>query len=178
MNNYKKSNNGFTLIEIMVTVAIVGIFASIALPSFAKLIENNRISTATNQLVSALVLTRSEALKRSNDVTICASSTQDSCSTSGDFSEGWVVYQDCDGNGAITTSSVDCDGDAISNEREIIKVSEGFESLYINNPSPSITYLFSGRVQASTFDIGKDATDLKKKVSLSRLGRVKTETLP
>ena len=50
MNNYKKYNRGFTLIEIMVTVAIVGIFASIALPSFSNLIERNRMTTATNEL--------------------------------------------------------------------------------------------------------------------------------
>ncbi len=172
-----KKNTGFTLIEMMVTIAIVGTFASIAVPSFSQLIESNRISTATNELVANLLLTRSEALKRSNSVTLCASTNQATCSGTTDYSKGWIVFLDCDANGAITAAAIDCDNDGTADDNEtLIKVSDGFKSVYVSNQFSSIRYLFSGRVAVtSTFEVGKDSSDLRKNVVLNRVGRVRVE---
>ncbi len=177
MNNHK-NNSGFTLIELMVTVAIVGIFASIALPSFSNLIESNRISTATNELVSNLHFARSEALKRRNTVTVCPSSNQESCNNNSDFSTGWIVFVDCDDDIVPDEAIADC---GPNNTEEILKVGDGFDSVYMNNTSVNkISFGFSGRLNgiASTFEIGKDSGTLKKTVALSRVGRVKAVTLP
>ncbi len=171
MNNHK-NNSGFTLIELMVTVAIVGIFASIALPSFAKLLENNRYTTITNNLVSTLHLARSEALKRRASVTVCPSSNQTSCNDNTDFSTGWIVFLDCNNDTTIDASSAGC---GPNNAEEIIKVGEGFSSVYMVNQSvEKITFSFSGRLNGnpSTFLIGKSDLELKKQVVLSRIGRV------
>ena len=170
MTNHK-NNSGFTLIEIMVTIAIVGIFASIALPSFSKLIESNRINTATNELVSNLLLARSEALKRRNTVTICPSSNQTSCNDNTNFSTGWIVFLDCDNDIVLGETIGGC------GPEDIIKVGDGFDSIYMTNQTvKKISFGFSGRLfgAASTFDIGKDASNKKKKVVLSRIGRVRT----
>ncbi len=177
MNNYKKSNNGFTLIEIMVTVAIVGIFASIALPSFANLIENNRNNTAANELVSNLLLAKSEALKRSNSVTICPSTDQATCSPNRDFSTGWIMFLDCNGNDTANEAVVDC---GTNDREEIIRVREAFDSVYMRNTSDSkITFEFSGRLGSnSSFNIGKDASNLQKRVVINRIGRVRAEKIP
>lgn len=184
MTNYK-NNSGFTLIEIMVTIAIVGIFASIALPSFSKLIESNRISTATNELVSNLLLTRSEALKRRNSTTLCPSSNQTSCNTT-DYSAGWIVFLDCDGDGVIDISGTDTDGNplvtgcASDDSDKIIKVSDSFDSIAMtNNAQNRITFNFTGRpTGVSTFSIGRAAGTATKQVSINLVGRIKAINIP
>jgi len=159
--SYIRKNSGFTLIEMIVTVTIVAIFASIALPSFSQLIKSNRVSTSTNEFVSALVLARSEALKRSRNVRVCTSSNLTSCSGSEtDFSKGWIVEADTD-----------------TAAKNVIKVHDGFENIYIGGGGKEITFQFSGRlgVAGATFDVGHASDDLVKKVVVNRFGRIRSE---
>lgn len=88
---------GFTLVELMVTVAIVAILSAIALPSFSNSIRNNRLATMTNEFIGAVNLARSEAVKSNRGAQICASSDGATCGT--DWSAGWIVWADADGNG-------------------------------------------------------------------------------
>ncbi|PID33763.1 MAG: hypothetical protein CR955_00910 [Thiotrichales bacterium] len=182
MNNRSsnKKNSGFTLIEMIVTITIVAIFASIAVPSFSNLIKKNRITTSTNEFISSLVLARSEALKRSRDVTVCASDDQTSCSGT-EFSKGWIVYADCNGDGSLTAASVDCNGDGVLEETEIVKVHNGLEGVSISNGAADITFKFSGRLGGvasnTAFNIRhKSGTTVMKKVVINRVGRIRAET--
>lgn len=69
MSGYKDMNKkrslGFTLVELMVTVAIIGILASIAVPSYQDMIERNRLKEAVESLKSDMMFARTEAIKRS-----------------------------------------------------------------------------------------------------------------
>lgn len=86
--------NGYTLIELLVTIAIAAILAAVAVPSFQEIFRSNRLSSQTSDLVAALNLARSEALRRGYRVTICKSSDGSSCTEAGDWSQGWVVFAD------------------------------------------------------------------------------------
>lgn len=90
-------NLGFTLVELMVTIAIVAILSAIALPSFSNSIRNNRLATTTNEFIAAVNLARSEAVKSNRTGQVCASSDGATCGTN--WSDGWIVWADADGDG-------------------------------------------------------------------------------
>jgi type IV fimbrial biogenesis protein FimT len=77
--------SGFTLIELMITLAVAAILVTIAVPGMVTLVQNSRTTSQTNELVSALNLARSEAVKRGVTVTVRAEG--------GDFADGWCVHQ-------------------------------------------------------------------------------------
>ena len=61
-----RRQNGFTLVELMVTVAVLAILSTIAYPSFQSTIRSNRVATTTNELIASLALARSEAIKNTH----------------------------------------------------------------------------------------------------------------
>ena len=92
-----KRVKGFTLIELMVTIAVAAILVSIALPSFRNLIVSNRLNTLATEMVDAVSFARSESVKRNSPVVFCraASATATVCD-SGSFWAHWVILAGTD----------------------------------------------------------------------------------
>jgi len=79
----------------MVTVGMVAILASLAVPSFRTMLVKRSLQAAADSLVSDMRLARSEALKRSTRTVICRSTSGTDCdATAGSWSVGWIVFVD------------------------------------------------------------------------------------
>jgi type IV fimbrial biogenesis protein FimT len=94
-----KYRNGFTLVELMMTVFVAGIVLGVGIPTFSQFISTNQMAAAVNDINSALHLARTEAVKRRANVTVCPStdwnSVAPSCANAGSFEDGWIVFVDC-----------------------------------------------------------------------------------
>lgn len=97
-----KKYSGFTLIELMITLIIVGILLAVGVPSLKSFMQGNQLIAASNELVSALHVARSEAIKLNSRVSICESSDGATCSNTGSWKNGWIVFVDANGDLANT----------------------------------------------------------------------------
>lgn len=91
-------SQGFTLVELMFTIAILGIIAAYAVPSLNQFIEDNRNREAGRQLFGYLNYARSEAVSRGKTVIVCGSNDFTACNGSDDWTPGAILFIDEDGN--------------------------------------------------------------------------------
>ena len=93
---------GFTLIELMITIAIVAVIAMIGIPAMGDFILNNRIRSQSGDLMLQLVHARSEAMRTASRVTICPGAAGSGCAGSA-WESGWVAFVDTNANAALDT---------------------------------------------------------------------------
>ncbi len=98
---------GFTLIELMVTIAVAAIMLSIAAPGMTRLIGSNRIQTEASGFVADMQYARTEAIRRGYNVTVCPSSNGTSCLTANTWHSGWMVFSDRGTTGVFDAASSD-----------------------------------------------------------------------
>ena len=100
-----KYNNlrGFTLIELVTTLAIVSVLALFIVPSFSGLIKESRLTAQMNNLRSALSFTRSAAVERGINVSFCSSDDGVICKDPASWHSGWIVFVDKNANGVVNS---------------------------------------------------------------------------
>ncbi len=101
-------HKGFTLLELLVAVVVLGVVLTLGVPAFTQFIQINRMASGVNDLVATLHSARTEAVKRKTlaganaSVSICASADWNtatpSCDAAGNFRDGWITFADIDGD--------------------------------------------------------------------------------
>jgi type IV fimbrial biogenesis protein FimT len=92
---------GVTAIEVLIALAALAVVILITIPGASMLIEHYRLKSTSNDLVSGLYLARAEAIDRASTVRLCPSEDGRSCRTDGDWSTGWLVYSDGNGDEVV-----------------------------------------------------------------------------
>lgn len=95
--SHHQLHQGYTLTELLIALAITAVVMAAATPSFANLLQNNRLTTSLNTLATTLHYARSEAIKRNQPIVICKGTPDTGCNNSRTWHAGWIVF--VDGNG-------------------------------------------------------------------------------
>lgn len=94
---------GFSLIELIITLAVAAILLIFAVPGFYGMVQNNKIVTMANNFAAAINLARMESIKRGIKISVCpaANAANSACGTAAQWAQGWIVFTDSDNNNAI-----------------------------------------------------------------------------
>ncbi|MDR2871333.1 MAG: GspH/FimT family pseudopilin [Xanthomonadaceae bacterium] len=90
-------SSGFSLVELMAVIAILAVILIFGVPNFQNVMRYNRVTTATNALVTAVALARSESVGKLHGSRLCPSANGLACGAS--WNDGWMVWVDRNNNG-------------------------------------------------------------------------------
>ena len=83
-------SSGFSLVELMITIAVLAVIIAISAPSFTGLFNGNRLTSAANELVASLQMAKSEALRRNAEIIVCRSEDGINCAGAGQW-DAWIT---------------------------------------------------------------------------------------
>lgn len=160
------AQKGFTLVELMVTVALVAIVTSIAIPSWSSLIASNRIRSAVNDWTQSFYFARSEAVRQKISITICASSNGTTC-TDSSYEMGWIVKTglSTDDNGVILQDTLPQRGVTLTPTATTAR------AITISPNGLPISSFAGASVTAQEYPVKN--TSITKQIIIARTGRIK-----
>ena len=166
--------HGFTIIELLIVLAIVAIMMAIGVPSYQFIANTSRVASEVNALVGDMQFARSEAIKRGVTVSLCAAASS-VCTGASSWNKGWIVFTDTNGNGALDT------GDTI------VRIQPAFnaDQFTADNSVSAISFNRDGYISGLVADpvtiklqpANTTSTKWTRCVAISMLGRFKIQTV-
>ena len=92
---YRSLSRGFTLVEVAITVTVLAVLLGLSAPLFTGMINGGRLTSNANELVAAMLIARSEAIRGNVSTSLCQSADGVSCSNASPW-RGWIVFTDVD----------------------------------------------------------------------------------
>ena len=169
---------GFSLLELMIALAIAAILLAMAMPSLQSFAGDSEMSAANNQLVYSLQTARSEAIKRSAAVGLCpsANSLADEPTCGGDYTKGWIVFVDADGNGIRNAADeVVLQSEALSPAFSITADNVFADRIYFNDSGTSTNP--AGIPLSGNVRIDYQGGSVKRDVKVAANGRITTQSV-
>ena len=102
----RDTQRGFTLVELLISLAVMAVLVTFAVPSFQSVMDSSKLTAASNALLSSMQVARSEAIKRGTRVVLCKSANGFVCAESGGWEQGWMVFDDANNSGQRDGSEV------------------------------------------------------------------------
>lgn len=140
----KQVSRGFTLMELMVVLALAAVIFTIAGPSFRDFQRNNRLTVAANDVLGMVITSRSEALRRQITISMCTSADPEDDDATCGAGTGWIVFEDPNADCAraateewITGVRVSSDVEAYANTDCISFATTGFKRVVAGKPTTS-----------------------------------------
>lgn len=166
---------GFTLIELVVVIAIAAVLLAVGIPSMQYLIERNAVNGHVSALVADVTLARSEAIKRNAPVIMCVSSGADTssapdCAASGDWSQGWIVFVH---RGGGSNNFVPTAGDVLLRAQGALTDSGGILQSINRDLVFRNTGLLRSGAATITFKSALQAANQQQRVCISMTGRTR-----
>lgn len=155
--------SGFTLIELMVAVAVVAILLGLALPSFQGSMRSNRVATTTNELLASFSLARTEAIRGLGPAGVCPSADGINCATTTDWAAGWTVWRE--------------DRAAGGPVRTVVRYVQPKQRMVVTGPDAGVQFTTQGRSQSGAEQVGVrplDAATPARCVMVSVTGQTRT----
>ena len=159
---------GFTLIEAMAVVAITAVTATIGCPAFSSVLQHQRVNTTMSLLSADMAMARSSAVMRHAQVVVCPRDAGNRCTAAQDWSRGWLVFADPDGNRQPDAGS------------DILRATDAPAGdsalLYLPSIRPFLRYQVDGRSAHTNLTVYVCAKQrYAGKIVVNNLGRVRTE---
>lgn len=167
---------GLTLLELLVALAIAAILMGLAVPSMKTMLSSSEMSSTNNEFVYSLQSARSEAIKRAIPVGVCSSTNPmaEAATCAGTFSDGWIVFVDTDGNGSRQSAeAIVSRSDELSTAYAI--TSNNMASMVYFDATGSSINSATGAPLSDTIEFNLDSGSQKRLIRIGASGRISTE---
>jgi type IV fimbrial biogenesis protein FimT len=171
----RSASAGFTLIELMVVVAIAALLQSLAAPAFRGMVNSMRLTAAVNSLFTSLLLARSEAIKRNGRAVVCKTVTGEACVTTGGWQQGWIVFHDVNNNARRDAGEVIVSHQQATAAPILLTGNSPLVSYVSYTPMGQTAYA-SGAFQAGTLTVcvASSSSQEARQIIISSAGRPRT----